>query len=75
MPSDLGVHVASEDDSHVVVFQCKHGLHRSVAGARFVAEQRAAEGHTVWVLNLGLALRWWGRNSKFASVTPGASLV
>ncbi len=75
MPSDFGVHVVSEDDSHVVVFQCKHGLHRSVEGARYVAEQLAAEGHTVWVLNLGLCHRWWGKVFKVASVTPGASLV
>jgi hypothetical protein len=75
MLSDLGVHVVSEDDSHVVVFQCKHGLHRSVAGARHVAEKLADEGHTTWVLNLGLCHRWWGLSFKVACVTPGASLV
>ena len=39
-------------DKAVSVF-CKHGLHRSVAGARQVGEELALEGFLVWVFNIG----------------------
>lgn len=52
---------------------CKHGLHRSVAGARYLAEELAGEGHEVLMVNLGLATRWWAKQHKAVSFSPPAA--
>lgn len=56
-------------DQVVSVF-CKHGLHRSAAGARKVGEELATEGYLVWVLNIGCSERWWAKNYKLVEIVP-----
>ena len=65
-------------DKAVSVF-CKHGLHRSVAGARQVGEELALEGYMVWVFNIGCSERWWAKQYSIVhlqhadAAEPGAS--
>ena len=64
---------------HAVSVFCKHGLHRSAAGARQLSEELASEGYLVWVFNLGCSERWWAKQYKlvetygFAVAESGAS--
>ena len=65
-------------DKAVSVF-CKHGLHRSVAGARQVGEELASEGYMVWIFNIGCSERWWAKKYHLVQLEhvdaaePGAS--
>lgn len=52
---------------------CRHGLHRSVAGARYLAEELSGEGHEVMMVNLGLATRWWAKHHKGVRFSPPAA--
>ena len=58
-------------DQAVSVF-CKHGLHRSAAGARKVGEELASEGYLVWVFNIGCSERWWAKQYKLVELVPAA---
>ncbi len=57
--------------SGIVVIYCKHGLHRSVAGGRYVAEKLETEGYDVLMVNLGCASRWWAREYSVVRFAAG----